>query len=244
MSTKVVTPPGRIVWGNPLEGRPKQKNGQPVLKDGKQVIEYAFGLAIPKADFGVAQPNQTMSLAQALQAEAAAACPQGVPNDFSYKIKDGDTANDGQGRPLRDKPGNAGCYILSLSTEYPIPVFKAEGAGFVQLTQGVKTGDFCRVEVQLNGHGRDPKVMGSKPGLYANPTMVEFLGFGEEIRGGAADPSAAFGARVALPPGASATPVATHAAPAVSNGPFNTTPPQEAPPAPVQPNSPFPWGGN
>ena len=235
LSTQLVTAPGRIVWGNPLVGRPKKdNNNQPVLKDGKPVTEYQFGLAIPKAQFA--------ELGAAMQAEAQAACPQGIPADFAYKFKDGDTGTDAKGGALSAKTGYAGCYVIACSTEFPIPVYKRNGAAFEQLTQGVKTGDFVRVQLTINGHGRAPGKMGAKPGLYLNPNMVEFLGYGEEIRG-AANPDDAFGAPVAaLPQGASATPVASGPMPGnnAPNAAFPTAP--QAPATPAEPNPAFPWG--
>lgn len=233
MSTKVITPVGRIVWGNPLVGRPKKdNNGQPVLKDGKQVTEYQFGLAIPKDAFG--------ALWSAMEAEAKAACPQGIPGDFAYKFKDGDTATDSKGMPLRDKPGYAGCCVIAMSTEFPIPVFRREGGSFRQMSDGVKTGDFVRAEITINGHGRAPGKTGAKPGLYLNPNQVEFVGYGDEIRG-SLNPEDAFGEAAALPAGASLTPTASGAMPQTP-APFAPPAPQ-APQAPVQPHQAFPWGG-
>lgn len=230
MSTQIVTPPGRIVWGNPLVGREKKDNaGQRVLKDGKPVLEYQFGLAIPK--------NLFSELGAAMQAEAQAACPQGIPADFAYKMKDGDTDRDSKGQPLSAKAGYAGCYILACSTEFPIPVYKRNGDAFEQLVQGVKTGDFGRAQLTINGHGRAVGKMGAKPGLYINPNMFEFLGYGEEIRG-AVNPDAAFGTPAPLPTGASASPVAS--GPPPSAAPFQSAP--QAPAAPVQPDNAFPWG--
>lgn len=229
MSTQIITPPGRIVWGNPLVGREKKdNNGAPVLKDGKPVLEYQFGLAVPKNLFG--------ELGAAMQAEAQAACPQGIPADFAYKMKDGDTGQDARGNPLSGKPGYAGCYVLACSTTFPIPVYRRAGDNFEQLTQGVKTGDFVRAQLTIAGHGRAAGKTGSKAGLYLNPNMVEFLGYGEEIRG-QASPDDAFGAPVAaLPAGASATPVASGPPPAVA------PPAPQAPAAPATPHAAFPWG--
>lgn len=235
MSTQLTTRPGRIVWGNPLQGRPKMKNGQKVTKNGADVIEYTFGLAIPKADFA--------EIAAAMTAEANAVCPQGIPPDFASKVKDGDTGLDKDGKPLNLKPGYAGCMVIAMSTEYPIPVYKRNGAAFDQLTQGVKTGDFARAQVTINGHGRSPGVQGAKPGLYFNPNMVEFLGYGEEIRG-AANPDAAFGDAPALPAGASATPTASGPMPSNNAAPQAGQPAPAAPATPAAPHTAFPWGGN
>ena len=234
MSTQLTTPVGRIVWGNPLVGREKMKNGQKVLKDGKPVIEYSFGLAIPKADFG--------PIAAAMEAEAKAACPQGIPPSFAWKVKDGDTGVDKNGQPLNLKPGYPGHMVIALTTEFPIRVFQRNGNEFPQMTGGVKTGDYCRAQITIRGHGAQPGVVGAKAGLYMNPDMVEFLGYGEAITT-QANPAEAFGQPVTLPPGASATPTAS--------GPMPTAAPQAAPapaPAPSAPTAPaaphttFPWG--
>lgn len=232
MTTQLTTPAGRIVWGNPLVARDKEKNGQKVTKNGTQVKEYTFGLAIPKDQFA--------EIGAALNAEAKAVCPQGIPADFATKVKDGDTDKDKNGNPLSAKPGYAGHFIIACSTEYPIPVYKRNGAQFQQMTDGVKTGDFVRAQLTINGHGRTPGVMGAKPGLYFNPNMVEFLGYGEEIRG-AANPDAAFGAPAALPAGASATPTASGPMPAATQPAAPDA--QQAPTAPTAPHTAFPWGG-
>jgi len=239
LSTKVVTPPGRIVWGNPLQPRPKKdNNNQPVVKDGKAVLEYQFGLAIPKDQFA--------ALGAVFQAEAAAISgQQGIPADFAWKIKDGDTGVDRKGAPLRDKQGYAGCFVIAVSTEYPIPVFKRNGNAFEQLTQGVKTGDYVRAELTVNGHGRAPGKNGAKPGLYLNPNMVELVGYGDEIRG-AANPEDAFGQAASMPQGASATPTASGPMPSGGASPFAASPPAPAaqPQQPaVEPHTGFPWGG-
>lgn len=228
MTSQIVTSVGRIVWGNPATGLEKKKNNQPVIKDGKTVIEYAFGLAIPK--------DQFVDVGAAMQAEAAAVFPQGVPQDFSFKTKDGDTDKDGKDRPLCDKVGYAGCYVIACSTEFPIPVFKKNAAGkFAQLQANeIKTGDFVRVQLTINGHGRAPGVTGSKPGLYLNPSMVEHVGYGEEIRG-QADPDGVFGGEAPLPAGASATPVASGPPPSAPQAP-------QSPAAPSAPHGSFPWG--
>ena len=231
MSTKIVTPTGRIVWGNPLVGRQKEKNGVKVVKDGKPVLEYTFGLAISKGEFA--------AIGAAMQAEATAACPQGIPPDFAFKMKDGDTGVDRNGAPLNVKPGYAGCFVLALSTEYPIPIYQRNGSAFAQLTSGVKTGDYARAELTINGHGRQAGVTGSKPGLYLNPNMVELVGYGQAIVG-AANPDDAFGQAAALPPGATAAPTASGPMPSAGAAP----PVAEQPPAaPVAPHSAFPWGG-
>lgn len=239
MSTKITTPVGRIVWGNPLTGRPKKDDsGKPVTKDGQPVIEYSFGLAIPKADFG--------PVGEAMQAEATAIVGAGqrIPPDFAFKMKDGDTDTDKKGNPLRDKPGYAGCYVLACSTEIPVRCFGWDGSKWVQATAGIKTGDYGRAELQIRGHGAKPGARGSKPGLYINPDQFVLDGSGEAIVN-SANPDEAFGqGPAALPQGASATPTAAAPTMPAGNGsPFAASPPAPTPAAPVQPDNAFPWGG-
>lgn len=226
MSTKITTPVARIVWGNPTIGRPKKDDsGKPVTKDGQPVIEYSFGLAIPKGEFG--------PVGDAMQAEAVAVCGAGqpIPSEFAFKMKDGDTDKDKKGNPLNLKPGYAGCYVVACNTEIPVRCYKHDGSKWVQVTDGIKTGDFGRAELQIRGHGAKPNARGSKPGLYINPDQFVLDGYGDAIVN-AANPDDAFGAGpVALPAGASATPNAS--AP---------MPPATTPAAPVAPHTGFPWG--
>lgn len=191
-----LTPPGRIVWGNPQKAFPKtnQQTRQPVLKDGKQVMQYSFGLAIPKNEF---QPTW-----QAIAAEAMKLYPNGVfPADFAWKFKDGDSA-DRQGKPYSAREGYGGNYVLSISTEFPIPIYQFNNGAYVQVGEnGIKTGDYARVELNITAHS------GQSPGVYINPTMVQLLGYGQAIIS-AGNPMEAFGAAPPpLPPGASPTPV-------------------------------------
>jgi len=202
MPTPITTGPARIVWGNPINGRPKiDQNNRPVLDDqGKQITQWAFGIAIPKADFG--------PLWQAMTSEAQTVFPQGVPANFAWKIKDGDGLDD-QGKPFNTREGYAGCYVLSVSTESFAPrVVRLNGGAYSDMTEGIKTGDYVRVALNLKAHSGKLGTRGSMPGIYVNPVMVEFLGYGEAIQHGP-DAMAVFGGQtVALPPGASAVPLA------------------------------------
>lgn len=197
------TPPGRLVWGHPLKGRGKTNDaGQPILgDDGKQTLQWAFGLAIPK--------NQAGPLYSALQSETLTMFPQGAPAGFAWKIVDGDST-DANGKPYSAREGYAGCVVLAISTEAFSPrVVRLQGGAYVQLGETeIKTGDYVRVALVIKVHGSNPQIRGSKPGLYLNPNLIEFVGYGPEIVSGP-DPMAVFGGQqVALPPGASAAPTA------------------------------------
>lgn len=201
MTVEFVTSVGRIVWGNPARSviKKDQNTKQPVLRDGKQVEQWAFGLAFPKAEF------QQFVLPY-LQQAVGAVYPNGVPPQFSWKIKDGDGV-DRRGKPYNERDGYAGHYILTVSTEaFAPPIYKNEGGRYRQMAENeIKTGDY--VVVKLNVKANAPTNASHTPGLYINPMGVEHVAYGQEIVGSSADPNEMFGGRTyQLPPGASATP--------------------------------------
>ena len=79
---------GRIVFGHPTKPRPKKdvRTKQPIFKDGQQVLQYVFGVAIDKNVFG-------QQVWPVFYNEARAAFPNGIPSNFSYKFKDGDSTS-------------------------------------------------------------------------------------------------------------------------------------------------------
>lgn len=229
MPTPVTTAVGRIVWGTPherqavIDDKTKQQAIDP--KTGQPVWEYAFGLAIFKADFP--------PIWQAMTTEAAKVnnghVPEYNPNardSFAYKFVDGDSmapavpARGIPSKPYSDREGYAGCYVLAVKSrlENPPPVFDWINNQWQQVDPNnlrggnkLKTGDYVQVGLNVDGHG------GQSPGLYLNPNGVQFVGFGTLIMRGP-DATAMFGAGPgALPPGASATPV--------GGAPVNAAPP-------------------
>ena len=170
----ITTPEGRIVWGDPHRRNPivddatkQQKIDQ---STGKPRFDVTFGLAIPKDQFA--------PVWDAMSRAAALLYPQGVPNGFAWKYKDGDTDVDGKGNPLRNKEGYAGCYILTISTETVPKVLTPQNGAWVQIESGVKTGDFVQVGLGIKPHA------GMKPGLYVNPIMVGLSRIGDAINSG------------------------------------------------------------
>lgn len=240
------TPVGRIVWGNPAKPRIKkdQKTKQPVFRDGKQVEQWTFGLAIPKADFNA-------QVWPYLQQEAATLYPSGVPGQFSWKVKDGDGV-DRNGKPYRDREGYAGCFVLAVTTEaFAPPIYKLENGAYRQLAANeIKCGDY--VVVKLNVKANSPKDQTHTPGLYVNPVGINHVGYGQEIVGQEADPNEMFGAtQYQLPPGATTAPQVQQgaaappfAAPAPAMQPAPVATQYQAPPAPApmptQGPAPFP----
>lgn len=235
MPTQFLTSVGRIVWGHPMKltAKTDQRTKQKVLKDGKEIMVSAFGVAFPKAEF-------LQNIWPHMGKEIATGYPAGAPQGFSYKYKDGDGVSR-EGKPYNLREGWAGCYILTVSTEAFTPaVYKSENGVFRQLAEHeIKTGDFVRVSIScvLNV----PKVVTQTPSLYINPQGIELVGYGHEIFNGP-DAATMFGAAApaVLPPGASATPIANPNAPMM---PGMQQPPGAVPPGTMGYPSPgYPQG--
>jgi hypothetical protein len=245
--TNLRTPAGRIVWGDPSRSTIKkdQRTKQPVLKDGKPVEQWAFGIAFPKEAYlrhtlagnpNLEQIVQTTAfertLKPAFDQEAASAYPHGVPQGFSWKYKDGDGV-DRAGKPYSAREGYAGHYVLNVSTEaYAPPIFKFENGAYRQISQEeIKTGDFAALS--LNVKVNVPTNPTHTPGLYVNPDGIEWLAYGALIQN-SANPEDMFGGGQTqhyLPPTASTTPVSS--AP-TGQQPYQQ-PPQQQPQQQYQP---------
>jgi hypothetical protein len=249
-----ITPAGRLVWGHPAKSQIKKHQdgamkGQPVIRDGKQVEVWSFGVAFNKAEF-------QRDIWPIMSQEAATGYPAGIPPRFAWKYQDGDGI-DSKGQPFNQREGYAGCYVLTFSSELmATPIFKLENGAYRQLDpKEIKTGDY----VSVGGNVKVNVAVGTNtPSLYVNPRAVELVGYGTEIVGqGAADPNALFGGRVhQLPPGASAVPVmspggvgmpgtapmqpAMTAPGGMPGAPVAPMQPAFTPPAPVAPMAPPP----
>lgn len=254
--TKISTPVGRIVWGNPSEQRARtDQNGKPIIKaDGTPAKQYIFGFAISKQEF-------LATLWPAMSAEAAKGYPQGAPQNFAWKYDDGDDTRpvNGGGTPYAQREGYPGNYVITVASalDNPPPLFRfnPQTGGYDQMAPGqIKTGDY--VSLALNIACNVPEQRTHTPSLYINPEGVEFVGYGTEIKSASAiNPMQAFGGRQhQLPAGASSTPVSS--APAGMGMPMPGAPMGGAPqgypqpgqmpqqPAPMQqPMQPAPMQG-
>ena len=237
---------GRIVWlcGNtPFTGsQRKDQNGRLLTDDkGQPLMQYGYGLAVKKPDAPDATPGDIqnfMTLWEAVQGEAMALYPTGqVPPGFSYKFKDGDGI-DHQGQSFAKREGYKNHYVFAMTTSLPLKYFKYEGA-YQLVSEGIKCGDYVQVQVNVKGHTPKPGTQG-KPGLYLNPNMTLFIGYGNEIVN-APDASSVFGATPPpVPNGASATPIG--GAPNFANFGQQQQVPQMGQP-PVQQQAPAQWNG-
>ena len=227
---------GRMVWGdmykgNPLDADGKQKKWKSGPDEGKDRATFDFGLAVRKT------PGVTHFSQEPWGADIWKAGHAGVPNanelrDFSWKIKDGDDATVppmkvGQtkpAKPLRERPGHAGCWILSLSSSFAPNLYNGL-ANLAPLTTpgAVQPGDMLQVKISAEYNGSS-----SKPGVYLNHEMVVFSGQHPEgrIATGGQDPHAE-GFTLGLVEGAVDVPGGSTAAPA----PAATMPPPPGTPA-------------
>jgi len=177
---------GRLIWTlgtNMFQGKQKTNMQTKALmldKNGQPIIEYGFGLAIPKLDPRTGQPTVEFSkIWEALHKEAFTLFPSGqIPPTFAMKFKDGDTAIDDKGQPYSKREGYAGHIVLSCTTQIPIKYFRFEGGNNILVNDGIKCGDYVNVQLNVKAH---PAVGQSKAGLYINPSAVQLIQPGKEI---------------------------------------------------------------
>jgi hypothetical protein len=226
---------GRIVWaiGDLFKGKPSldQNTKQPRMdKTGKQMVQYGFGLAVPKMLDG--QPNQELqNFMNGCQAEALQVFTNGhVPPAFAYKYKDGDGIDD-KGVPFNQRDGYAGHIVFALTSYVPCKFFKWEQGKNMMVNEGIKCGDYVDVNVSMSAHGA---VGTGKPGMYLNPQGALLIGYGTPIISKAYDMDAdsVFGSAAPAPfQGASQMPIA----------PQGVQFPQTSQPQYQQPQAPQPY---
>lgn len=225
-------PPGRLVWGNIYQMRERRgDNGQPKLgADGQPMRACSFGVAIKKgSEQQWAQTPWGMKLYSVGQ--------QGFPTgqyqhpSFAWKVTDGDSTipNKAQKRPC-DQEGYPGHWIVSCSTSAAPPkTYQLDDRGQPVLwpqVDAINPGDYVEVFISVTDNAP-----AQSPGVYINPVMVCFRGYGPRIFSGPDVTVAGFG-QAPAPVGASAAPLA--AMPAMA-----PTPPLPAPvAAPPMPPAP------
>lgn len=177
---KVVLAQGRIVWvaGDLFKGRVQTIFGTQTPKlnmQNEQVIQYGFGLAIPKAE--LADPVRGAIWA-AMHEQAYLMFPsRQIPPSFAMKYKDGNGLDD-QGQSFAAREGYDGCLVFAMSTNLPIRFFRHEGGQNIQVNDGIKCGDYVNVQVSVKSH---PAIGQGKAGLYLSPMAVQLVAPGKEI---------------------------------------------------------------
>jgi hypothetical protein len=177
---------GRIVWvgGSLFEGKQKKnfQTNQPEFNaDGTPVVEYGFGLAIPKLDPATNQNTQQYTTAyQTLYNEAMTLFNGAtqLPNGFPLKIKDGDVDVDRNGNPLANKEGYKNHIVIACTTRIPPKFYVWQNGENVLTNQGIKCGDYVNVQLNVKAH---PAKGQGKAGLYVNPVFVQLVAAGKAI---------------------------------------------------------------
>jgi len=226
----ILTPVGRLVAGSVYNANTTDWQGAALVTKtgpnaGQPRSEYFFALAIAK---GQEQHWSQTEWGQVIYNAAASGFPNGEPQrpDFAWKITDGDsTVPNKNGKTPASKEGYPGHWVLSFSSGFAPNLYNANGTEQLMVVDAIKTGYFVQVSGSVEPNGNP-----GNPGVYMNHSMVALAGYGPEISVGPDAASVGFGG-TALPPGASATPVA---------GAFNPAAPALAAPAawPQVPNHP------
>jgi len=177
---------GRIVWtsGKTLfEGKHKTHQQTKALlyeeKTGNPIIEYGFGLAIPKIDPATNQfTAEYVKAYQLLHGEALTLYPSGqLPPGFAIKYKDGDGV-DHEGKSFSGREGYANHIVVACTTRIPIKFAIWENGQNVLVNSGIKCGDYVNVQVNVKAH---PAAGQARAGLYVNPNVVQLIQAGKEI---------------------------------------------------------------
>ena len=198
---------GRIVWGGVKQQIKKVYGTQiPAIhpKTGEEIIEWAFGLAIPKPS-----PQSNQHEIANFQTVWNAMCSEGArmgfqnpdprSKEFHWKFDDGDGRKpDGSAFPEHSR----GCIIVACKTRIPLKLMAWENGKCVQVTEDqIKCGDYVQVALNIEAHGNP------NAGLYVNPSFVARFAYGEAIVN-QVDPTVIFGnAPPPIPFGGSASPM-------------------------------------
>lgn len=232
-----LTPVGRLVAGDLFTPNTTDFQGNPLtVKSGPNAgqtrQEYFLALAIPKnhPEWPAlwALINQAARTGFPTLFDANGNCQR---NDFAFKVIDGDSTqmNRNNSKPC-DKEGYPGHYILNMATSLAIKVYDQELRPIMSDSKSVKCGDYIRVSGSIAPNGN-----AQNPGVFINPSMVQFSHQGEEISKGP-DAGSVFGAvpLPAAPAGAVTTPGPSLAPIAAPMGNLNAVGAQ----APATPSTP------
>lgn len=250
-SIRLTGPRGRFVQGDLFKPNTTDKHGAPLViktgpNAGQPTQEWIVAVAYRK------DHPETMPYIMQLVGFAAQAWPRFFPSgpqstgpmfgsqhpNFSFKIYDGDGI-DGDGKPNRDKPGFAGCWVVKYSTRLQAPGVWQE-PNFAELDRitdprQAPRGYYVRVNHTVDTNDND-----QRPGIYVNLDKVAFTADqagAEHIQSGISAAEAFGGASAPVPPSYAQPPVtppapipAAYTPPAPVGG--SATPSPSSPPPP------------
>lgn len=189
---------GRFVSGSLTEKRTKDNAGRPIPDEDQR---FEFGIAFPKDD-----PDMQRLFGEFWQflSQEYQSKPQVMQmvqtwfqtlNGFSMKIQDGDKPN--SKGTVNDN--TKGCYVFYFSSNFAPDTVSGPAYEPCEAT-AIKRGYYVRVAGSIVPNGLD----NHQAGIFMNPTAIQLVAKGEEIRGGV-DAATAFGGSQMpgqLPPGA------------------------------------------
>ena len=203
-SIKILTGVGRLVQGSPFTPNTIDQLGNPLVykkgpKIGQPREDYYMAIAIPKTDPSIAD------MVAKMQQVAMAGFPGGQYNapTFAWKMMDGDGI-DSKGQPYANREGFAGCMVFKFSGGYAPKCYTVNGGELLTDPNSIKRGYYIRIYGSTADNGSE-----QQPGVYLNHSLVEMIGYGQEIISGP-DGAAVFGGApvTSMPAGVSAAPLA------------------------------------
>lgn len=203
----LLTPVGRMVAGSLYKPNTTDWQGNPLVTKtganaGQPRQEYFFQIAIAK---GSEQHWSQTPWGAVIFNAATEGFPNGEPQrpDFAWKVTDGDsTVPNKKGVTPVSKTGFAGHWVLGFSSGFAPSVYTADGTQQIAEPDAVKNGYYIQVSGTVVANGN-----AGNAGVYLNHDMVALAGYGEEIHNRPDAAAVGFGG-VALPVGASPTPLA------------------------------------
>lgn len=188
---------GRFVSGSMTEKRTKDNDGRAIDPDDQR---FEFGVAFRKDDpemqtlFGGFWQFLSQEYANKPHVLQMVQNWFQTLNGYSMKIADGDKPNS-KGQVNENTRGH---FVFYFSTNYPVTTVDAQYQEIP--ATNIKRGWFVRVAGNITPNGLE----NHQAGVYMNPSAIQLIAEGDEIRGGV-DAQTAFGgtqAPAALPPGA------------------------------------------
>jgi len=200
------------VAGDLYTGSDKDADGKPrLIKTGQNAgqpsTQFFFAVAIPKT------PGKAHWAHEAWGAEFWAVGNAAFPKiaespTFAFKVKDGDSAvPDTKGNKPCEREGYPGNWIVSIASQFAPSIVNENGSAYLLDKDYVKRGYYVQVLVTIDGNGST-----QRPGIFVNPRLVSFQGFGPEIKTRVDPGSVGFGAGP-KPTGVLSAPVGGMAAP-------------------------------
>lgn len=192
---KFTTPEARLVGGHPMERNVirDDKTNLPKMDDlGEPRLQTYLAIAIPKGS--ETDWKHTPAWGALMKSAAESGWPNGEHGApaFAWKVIDGDSkVPNRKGKKPCDREGYPGHWVISCSTEIPVKCFhvgKYDPIDQIRDSLEIKRGDYIRVQLQVRGNAPS-----QSPGIYVNPTLVEFRRAGVLIVGEGPDANEAFG---------------------------------------------------